>query len=77
MMRANTKHTDNGETVTLTDQFGVKWRYHVKWNAQARRYTVRALDENWHTWVHPADVPFPTARNIAIEAVDRFEGGAS
>ena len=50
---------------------GDEYRYDVSWLPHMRRYGVRAIDEGWNAWVHPADVPFPTARNIAIEAAER------
>ena len=47
--------------------------YDVAWSPQRCEYLVNALDQGWHAWVSPADVPFPTGRNIAIEAIRQHD----
>ena len=55
----------------LLEHEGERYCYDVSWAKTLRQYRVHAIDEGWNAWVHPADVPFPTARNIAIEAAER------
>lgn len=52
-------------------------RYRVAWHPAIGRYRVLALDEHWpgsrYREVHPADVPIPTAKEIARTAIANAE----
>lgn len=54
---------------TLYDEARKAWHFEIEYDPIQRTWSVYSIEDGWRRVVHPFEVGFPTARNIAIKAV--------